>query len=55
MFKDFFDENFLFGFIVFNDEVIVGYLKVELLLFRRLYIDFKDCENLLVWWKDCEV
>lgn len=53
--KDSFDENSLFGSTASNDEAIVGHLKAELSLFRRLHIDPKDCENPLAWWKDREV
>lgn len=53
--KDSFDENSLFGSTASNDEAIVGHLKAELSLFRRLHIDPKECENPLAWWKDREV
>nr|XP_024359895.1 uncharacterized protein LOC112274515 isoform X1 [Physcomitrium patens] len=53
--KDFFDENSLFGSSASHDEAIVGHLKAELSLFRRLRIDSKECENPLAWWKDREV
>lgn len=53
--KDSADENSLFGSTASNDEAIVGHLKAELSLFRRLHIDPKDCENPLAWWKDHEV
>jgi hypothetical protein len=53
--KDSVDENSLFGSTASNDEAIVGHLKAELSLFRRLHIDPKECENPLAWWKDREV
>ncbi|KAG0556897.1 hypothetical protein KC19_11G087000 [Ceratodon purpureus] len=53
--KDSVDDNSLFGSTASNDEAIVGHLKAELSLFRRLHIDPKECENPLAWWKDREV